>query len=344
MKSKILMGLLIFIFVKINKAFCFPELVRHGYNNCIACHVSPSGGGLLTQYGRGLSNEVLSSWGSEKEAQFLNGVIDTSSVSEWIQFGGDIRAVQIHKEDAYIKKGRFIPMEASFSIGLVREQWAAVSKFGNFENRIWKPYSDTYYIMYKPREELSFRAGKFTPQYGLTISDHIAFIKSFLDLGLQSSRNTIEAQWTDEKITANISHSEKSLAGFKEQSNQTQIQYFFADKYKIAANYMSRKDNFSQKNIWGFWSILGFTQNLFWVNEFDWIKQTEKNTTVSYNKLGYTITKGLDLLLLSETLTPNKSTRAGLGFQYYPRPHIELSGAWTKQEGDYAWLLFHYYM
>jgi hypothetical protein len=34
------------------KAFVFPEMIRHSYPNGIACHESPSGGGLLNQYGK----------------------------------------------------------------------------------------------------------------------------------------------------------------------------------------------------------------------------------------------------------------------------------------------------
>jgi hypothetical protein len=52
------------------RAMGFPDLIRHGYTNCIACHVSPNGGGVLTKYGRSLSKELLSTWGREGEEKF----------------------------------------------------------------------------------------------------------------------------------------------------------------------------------------------------------------------------------------------------------------------------------
>jgi polyisoprenoid-binding protein YceI len=36
-----------------------PWMIRHGYTNCSACHVDPSGFGLLTEYGRGQAQIVL---------------------------------------------------------------------------------------------------------------------------------------------------------------------------------------------------------------------------------------------------------------------------------------------
>jgi len=34
--------------------FALPTMIRLGYNNCAACHVTPQGGGLLTPYGKGI--------------------------------------------------------------------------------------------------------------------------------------------------------------------------------------------------------------------------------------------------------------------------------------------------
>lgn len=354
-------SLALFLFYAL-PAIAFPEMTRFQYNNCTACHVSPSGGGLLTSYGRSLSSEVLSTWGSEKEAGFLHGAIDRDSLEKWILIGGDLRAVQVHKENAATKTGRFIKMQADLSVGIVREQWTLVGVFGSIEGESWAPTGTSYYGSYKPRDELSLRAGRFTPQYGLYIMDHIVFARSFLGFGLGSTRDTAEVQWSGEQWTSNLSFSKQFNNPDPESSYATQVQYFFADHHKIAINYWRGHTMGFDRDIYGSWMVLGFSPKIFFVNENDWqTKFTSLNTTrsfVTYNKLGYTLMKGLDALILGEYQKSDLSdvsteiNRYGLGFQFYPRPHFELSGAWTKQnslalsgqEADYAWLIFHYYL
>lgn len=355
------------------KTWAFPELIRYQYNNCTACHVSPSGAGLLTNYGRSLSVEVLSTWGTPNEAGFLHHKLNlekeipsatneiSQNLKDIILFGGDIRAVQVHRENENVKSGRFIKMQADVSVGLVTDRWAIVSNIGELEEEHWNPYSTSYYGMWKPFDELSIRIGKFTPQYGLYIMDHIAFIKSSLGFGMESARNSIESQWTGEQITANMSASKEVRDQNDESALSVQAQYFFLEKYKIAINLWDGHASSYKRNILGAWGLFGFTQNVFLISEIDQQSKTSDGSNVvsivGYNKFGYTLLKGLDLFLVNELSKSDVSdssteiTRTGLGVQFYPRPHFEVSGTWNKQksmllkqEEDYAWILLHYYL
>jgi len=46
--------LLSLLLVPSSSTFALPTMIRLGYNNCAACHVTPQGGGLLTPYGKGI--------------------------------------------------------------------------------------------------------------------------------------------------------------------------------------------------------------------------------------------------------------------------------------------------
>lgn len=344
-------------------AQAFPEMIRYQYNNCTACHVAPSGGGLLTSYGRSLSSEVLSTWGTEKESGFLHGMIDREGLEQWLLVGGDIRAVQVHKESDVIKTGRFIKMQADFSLGVVREKWAVVGTVGEIEQDDWNPFSTSYYGMLKPSDEISVRAGRFSPQYGVYSKDHIAFVRSFLGFGLDGSRDTGEIQWTGPDWTSNLSYSKQINVKEPEEAVAAQVQRTFADTFKIAVNYWRGHAGPVDRDLYGAWALLGFSKNIFLVSEVDWqnrkINLVTTKSFVTYQKAGYTLFKGFDLLALGEFQKADlddaatEVSRYGLGFQFYPRPHFEFSGAWTKQktlalqkgqEADYAWLLLHYYL
>src|SRR5436190_6515955 len=91
-----------------NQALAFPEMIRHGYVNCTTCHVSPSGGGTLTEYGRELSKEVLSTWSKEGEANMAYGLVKPP---EWLLFGGDYRSVYVYRDTPLYRDGRYILMQ-----------------------------------------------------------------------------------------------------------------------------------------------------------------------------------------------------------------------------------------
>ncbi len=78
-------------------AGAYPSMIRHGYTQCAACHIDPSGGTLLTKYGRAQSELLLSSrWGAGKEDEpsakddFLLGVLrtpDSLTLGGWFRYG-----------------------------------------------------------------------------------------------------------------------------------------------------------------------------------------------------------------------------------------------------------------
>jgi hypothetical protein len=82
-----------------SRAQAYPWMIKHGYSGCNACHVDPSGGGLLTLYGRAQSETLLRMpYGRAadaepgNEAQFLFGVVH---LPDELLLGGDVRSLAI---------------------------------------------------------------------------------------------------------------------------------------------------------------------------------------------------------------------------------------------------------
>ena len=110
----------------------FPEMIRHGYASCVSCHVSPAGGGILTDYGRELSRELLATWSNEEENKPLYGMV---TLPESVKLGGDIRAIQTYSDTPKIREGRFFLMQADIEAAWVSESFTLVGSTG------WDPGS-----------------------------------------------------------------------------------------------------------------------------------------------------------------------------------------------------------
>jgi hypothetical protein len=92
-----------------SSAYSFPELTRHGYSNCTACHLSPAGGGALTLYGRELSKELLSTKSEKGEQYFAYNAIPSLSKSDKILLAAYIRGLQALRENKSYNEARTIP-------------------------------------------------------------------------------------------------------------------------------------------------------------------------------------------------------------------------------------------
>jgi len=84
-------------------ASAYAWMIRHEYTGCVQCHADPSGGGLLTPYGRAQGELLLrTQYGPPPDdpgrvAGFLWGAFE---LPEWLLLGGDVRTLTIHQTSA----------------------------------------------------------------------------------------------------------------------------------------------------------------------------------------------------------------------------------------------------
>ena len=163
----------------IQNAQAFPENIRHGYLNCVACHVSPSGGGVLTPYGRSLSSELMSTWGSQKVAGFMfSDAEDPEKVHPWFRAQVFLRGVQIKRNNSTVERAQFIPMQGDVEAGADTEKFAGFVTLGyrakdRSSVNLNELFSRRHYLLYRATDEWNIRAGKFMFSVGLNNTDHI---------------------------------------------------------------------------------------------------------------------------------------------------------------------------
>lgn len=345
-------------------AFSFPEMIRHGYSNCTACHVSTAGGGVLNAYGRSLSKELISTWSGDQEEGILHGAIDTSKVDDWLALGGDIRGVQVHQENEQVRRGRWVNMQASFEAAIVQPRWSVVASVGQYiKPNEWKEYASRYFAQLMPVDGLYLKAGRFLPNFGINLPDHILSTRGALQFGYGQEKDTAEVSWlgADWNIIASAYKAPRQLSNLNLSGASGVVTYTFLDNHKVGVQHLSEKDDLQKRQVSGVLGYLGWNKKMTTLIELDEQKTqvtgtTERKGYALMQRTSYELYKGLQAVFLNDYFQADhengstKDYKYGPGVQWFPRPHFDLQLFWTREqlrsmkEGDYAWLALHYYL
>jgi hypothetical protein len=351
-------------------AWSYPEMVRYGYPNCTACHVSPAGGGVLNQYGRELSKEVLSTWGAKGEQYFAYGLVKTP---ENINLQGYVRLLQLQRETPSIKEARTIIMQADLEGSYRFKNITAVATVGRQEKqvngeKVVQPISRRHYLLWQPTEKINFRAGKFSRYFGLNTPYHTSYVYRDLGFGQDTETYNLEFSYLKDNLTffytAGLGTFDDKTSNATEKAHTASVQYSFLKRQKVGATYYRGKDETQKRDVVGPWFILSYDKDLFVMSEFfyqDKYNTSAKNRSKGYvntNRFNYQVFKGFIPFVTFEaaqtdwTTDTSKRQSYGAGLQFFPRPHIELMATYQKDRyyiddgyfSDLYWLMFNYYL
>lgn len=346
-------------------AQAFPDLIRHNYVNCTACHVSPTGGGVLNAYGRSMSRELLSAWGSEREGEVLHGALPEGTQPEWLQIGGDIRTLGVHRESPSLISERWFVMQTSPEVAVTTPRVSGVMSVGQAERatRTIRWVSPRYYVQWTPLDELALRAGRFVPVFGLNVPYHTLPTRQSLGFAPGQERDTVEGVWSGESwnLAASASQSQKSL-GAPETLFTAQVNRNFLGSFRVGVSYLQGARDDEQRQAASLHALLGLSERWAYLTEFTYQTRSPKGQASQsglyhFSQLLYEVARGWNLYLLEDyekTDLSDSSTltnSVGPGVRFFPRPHFEFDGVFMKRRiaaiedryDDFAWLMLHYY-
>ncbi len=350
------------------RSYGYPEMVRHGYANCTACHVSPNGGGILTPYGRSLSQELLSTWGAKNESDFMYGFV---KLPEWLNLGGDIRSLQQWQKNDSFEQAMFIFMQADLEAAATVSKFQAVATVGPQSNKTFNHaggaiISRRHYLAYHPTDQITIRGGKFMAAYGINTAEHVIATKRNLNWDEGSETYNIEASYLgdhfDAYATVLMGRPEASYLNL-EKGVSLRSSYLLKETSKIGASYFYGSSDLANRHVFGPYGILGITPHFFVLAEFDFQYRLAFGAPnswgfVNYVRADYEFIKGLHGYLTHELTKlnwnrPDQTTQTfGIGMQFFPRPHIEVQSALQKSRdmsrssnfATIAWVMLHYYL
>ena len=183
-------------------AWAEPTFLAKQYTRCTACHYSPTGGGLLTPYGRLLSHRELSTTGGS--AAPASGAEDDPRGEQAFLYGalGDALGpvhLGLEMRPSHLRIGfpgghQDLNLQMNFDLigALEKNGWTAYGTVGreppNSAVRNGRTVSDAafisyeHWISYQTDDGFRIRAGRFLPAYGVRFADHTTYTRSYLDL------------------------------------------------------------------------------------------------------------------------------------------------------------------
>ena len=110
------------------RAEAYPWLIRHNYPSCSACHVDPTGGGLLTAYGRFIGDTVLPTLPAAEDKE-PDGA--KPGAPGWLLIGGDYRALWLRSKTPKAPvRGRLLWMQADLAAAIDTGNFVASGSMG----------------------------------------------------------------------------------------------------------------------------------------------------------------------------------------------------------------------
>ncbi len=361
--------ILFFLFTATHVALSFPENVRHGYFSCTACHVSPSGGGVLTPYGRSLSAELMSTWGTTKTSGFMFSDQEDETRLQWLRSQILLRGVQTRRDTPLVEKAQFIPMQADLEIGADTEKFAIISTFGfrakDASKDLKEFFSRRHYVLYRFSEQIVGRVGKFMHSFGLNGPDHITATRRGLGWDQGSEAYNLEVNYIGESFNHTltlISNSPEIGTTRRDQGISVNSSYLWLNKSRLGVSlYQGRQSDFD-RTVFGPYATISLTEKLYLSTEIFLQDKTVKSDSqrqqgyATFSRLGYEAYKGVspfvqfDRSFLDESDQSSKSDSYGMGIQWLPYSHFDfmLLAAKEKSYGqdgsDFAWLMFNIYL
>lgn len=356
---------LVYLISASHHAYSFPETIREAYFNCGACHVAGNGGGLLSQYGRELSEEVLPTWSKEGEGAFLNGAL---SLPKSLLASGDVRFLSLLQDNRITKTQSGFPMQAELELGYkVVEKLEAVAAFGAFSG---EGEMRRAFLKYMVDDHWGLRVGKFYPSFGVQSPDHSLLSRKLLGFDERQENLNAELSYAGESFqaVAGVMLGGKGEGGqVSEKGFNLKAALLTMKTWAFGLSYLHGAGAVWNRDAVGPYALIGISPKAYLLSEVYYqsksaVESDDPSTPdhkelISTTRLGYDLWKGFQLFEIFESAdgikgdyTPRQRAY-GAGIQWIPRPHLEFYGkfvkrldeAFSRDEGYQGMLVSHYW-
>ena len=184
-----------------------PMFLSKQYPQCTSCHFSPTGGGLLTDYGRSLTHVELSASlaadpltadSPSGEQAFLFGALGDRLGG--LRLGLELRPSHLRFTFPGGDSSRNLLMAAEVIVAYQASGWTVYGQVGrHVEGGDVSVGSYEHWVGRQGESGLGVRVGRFLPAYGVRFADHTAFNRDPLGFDRDDQVYGVELSRTGER-------------------------------------------------------------------------------------------------------------------------------------------------
>ena len=187
-------------------AGAYPQFQLSQEPTCGACHLSPSGGGLLNDFGRDEAGSTISRGG---DGRLLHGLWDAP---EWFAVGGDFRFATGGRQVAGgAGEPLIFPMQADVNTRLMVGDFAfaftaglrGVARDEKAPVYLERLASREHYLAYT-HDTAQLRVGRFFPVFGLRVPDHTSYVRRFMGFNLYEEPYAAEVAFYEDETQLHL--------------------------------------------------------------------------------------------------------------------------------------------
>ncbi len=359
-----LLGLIAFAVLSLatSRADAYPWMIRHEYTGCAICHGDPTGGGVLTPYGRAQGDLLLRTRYSSpkpgeeagdpsKTAGFLWGAFEPP---DWLLLGGSFRgATLVTKAAGTPADVRYILMQADLramirpsffraggAIGFAHEGALPAAVTSNTANNV---VSREHWagVAFKD-DQFLLRAGRMNLPFGIRNIDHTLWVRKSTRTDINDSQeHGVSFAYNGDTVRGEVmgilGNFQVHPDAYRERGAVGYLEYTISPRYTAGLNglftsaLLDRTSGTTLKR--GSAGIFGRgspTLPLVLMAEADMLINAPAATSISLGMVGmlqadYEPKQGIHVLATGEVRVDTSGTSAGgwLGAAWFFLPHVD---------------------
>ena len=190
-----------------SSGWALPTMIRLGYPNCVSCHITPQGGGLLNSYGRGIDQAQSMTGGEYKptEGALVRVLTFNGRTRQDIRWTGQEAASSATGRPwASLMRNRFFYRNATelgkgfrVTAMFTGESRSAARPDKTFDRNIvpGSAMVSTALIQYRPKEGIEIAAGRDLLPTGVYMPDLGVFVRSRNRAGYYDTPTQVKLFW-----------------------------------------------------------------------------------------------------------------------------------------------------